>query len=294
MRTDIEFSSGGDTLRGWLYRPENTQGEVPLVIMTHGFAGIKEWVAPFAEEFARSGLACLVYDHPCFGSSDGTPRQDVDPNRQIEGYRDAITMSETLEGIDANRIGIWGTSYSGGHVLVVAATDRRVKAVVSQVPLTQGWANLTRLIPSVAMPMVREAIAQDRRDRYAGKPPTLIKSSSADPAELVAMPGLEVHEWLQKNGPQHPTWSDDVTVSSVDKFQTYAPEAFVTRVSPTPLLFVIGAHDTLTPSDLSIQSFAEAREPKQLELIPGGHFSVYEDQFERASSVAAKFLSENL
>ncbi|WP_433679127.1 alpha/beta hydrolase [Nocardia sp. CA-119907] len=294
MRVDVEFASGAVTLRGWLYRPEQASGLAPLVVMTHGFAGVKEWVAPFAEVFSAAGLACLVYDHPGFGTSDGEPRYEVDPTAQIEGYRDAITFAQTLDGIDPERIGIWGTSFAGGHVLVVAATDRRVRAVVSQVPLTNGWANFRSLVPSIMLPTVHAAIAADRLARAAGKPYETIKAASDDPTELVAMPGIEVYNWLMANGPQVPTWRNEVTLSSVDKFQSYAPEAFLRRVSPTPLLMVIADQDTLTPTDIALQSYAEALEPKQLALIPGPHFAVYEEQFDRASGVARDFLLANL
>ncbi|WP_442800072.1 alpha/beta hydrolase [Nocardia sp. NBC_01730] len=170
--------------------------------MTHGFAGIKEWVAPFAEVFSAAGLACLVYDHPGFGTSEGQPRHEVDPWAQIEGYRDAITFAQTLDGIDPDRIGIWGTSFAGGHVLVVAATDRRVRAVESQVPTTNGWANFRSLVPTVMLPTVHAAIAADRQARDCGKPHQMIKAASDDPTELVAMPGIETYQWLMANGPR--------------------------------------------------------------------------------------------
>lgn len=294
MRMDIEFGSNGVTLRGWLYRPDVSRDATPLVVMTHGFAGVKEWVAPFAEVFSAAGLACLVYDHPGFGTSDGEPRYEVDPTAQIEGYRDAVTFAQTLDGIDAERIAVWGTSYAGAHVLVVAATDRRVRAVVSQVPLTAGWATFTRLVPSVMLPTLHAAIAADRAGRLAGKPHEMIKAASDDPTEMAAMPGPEVYEWLMANGPQIPTWRNEVTLSSVDKFQSYAPEAFVSRVSPTPLLMIVAEQDTLTPTEVALRSYAEALEPKQLALIPGGHFAVYGEQFERASTVARDFLLNRL
>ncbi|WP_227984103.1 alpha/beta hydrolase [Nocardia spumae] len=294
MRTDVEFTSRGATLRGWLYRPEASGSDTALVVMTHGFAGVKEWVHPFAEVFTAAGLACLVYDHRGFGTSDGEPRYEVDAGAQIEGYRDAVTFAQGLEGIDPNRIAVWGTSYAGAHVLVVAATDRRVKAVVSQVPLTHGWETFSRLVPPTMMPAVQEAIAADRRARAAGTPHQTIKAASDDPAELVAMPGLEVYEWLMANGPQIPSWRNEVTLSSVDNFQSYAPEAFLRRVSPTPLLMVVAEQDTLTPTDLALTGYERALEPKRLELVPGGHFAVYGDQFSRAAEAARDFLTERL
>lgn len=303
MRTEVEFSSRGVTLRGWLYRPDrqvsqgdqsDREGDAPLVVMAHGFAGVKEMAAPFAEVFVQAGLACLLYDHPGFGTSDGEPRQEVDPLAQIEGYRDAITYAEGLDGINGDRIAVWGTSYAGGEVLIVAATDRRARAVVSQVPVTQGAATFARLVSSVMMPTMHHVIAEDRRARAAGKPSLTIPLSTDDPTQMAAMPGPEVHRWNRQNGPQIESWRDEVTISSVDKMQSFVPEAFISRVSPTPLLMVVADQDTLTPTDLALQSYSQALEPKRLELVHGGHFSVYEEGFEQASSAARDFLVDQL
>ncbi len=100
----------------------------------------------FAEVFAAAGLNVLVFDNRGFGASDGQPRQEIDPWAQVRDYRHAITYASTVPGVDPQRSGIWGSSYSGGHVLVVAAIDRRVKAVVSQVPLVSGHDNLRALV----------------------------------------------------------------------------------------------------------------------------------------------------
>ena len=142
MRKDIEFKTqDGVTLRGWHYLPDTRVGRCPTIVMAHGYSAVKEmYLDRFAETFAAAGLAAIVFDNRNFGASDGTPRQEIDPHQQVSDYRDAITYAETLAETDASRIGIWGSSYSGGHVLVVAAIDRRVKCVVSQVPLISGHA----------------------------------------------------------------------------------------------------------------------------------------------------------
>ena len=69
----------------------------------------------------------------------------------VRDYRNAITFVQTLDGVDPERIGIWGTSYSGGHVLVVAAVDRRVRCVVAQVPTISGWQTTLRRIAPQAL-----------------------------------------------------------------------------------------------------------------------------------------------
>src|ERR1700722_6464477 len=130
MRKDIEFKTqDGLTLKGWHYLPDRLSGKVPTIVMAHGFSAVKEmYLDKFAEAFAAAGLNALVYDNRNFGDSDGTPRLEIDPWAQVRDYRHAIPYAITLPETDASRIGIWGSSYSGGHVLVVGAIDRRVKA----------------------------------------------------------------------------------------------------------------------------------------------------------------------
>ena len=98
MREDIQFDADGTTLRGWFYRPDDADGEVPCIVMTHGFSAVKEMhIDEYAEVFCNAGLACVVYDHPGFGASDaapGRPRQEIDPWEQIRGYQHGITYAQ--------------------------------------------------------------------------------------------------------------------------------------------------------------------------------------------------------
>ena len=148
MRTDVEFrTEDGVMLRGWHYCPDRGSGPWPTVVMAHGFSAVKEmYLDRFAEAFAAAGLAALVFDTRNFGASEGEPRQESDPWRQIADYRDAITFALTRPETDGRRMGVWGSSYSGAHVLVLGATDRRIRCVASQVPLISGYRNARRLI----------------------------------------------------------------------------------------------------------------------------------------------------
>ena len=102
MRRDIEFTSGGETVRGWLYTPERGNGPFPVVVMAGGWCYVKELVQPHvAQQFADTGLAAILFDYRNFGSSDGTRRQHIDPNAQIEDYRNAISFAETLAEVDS-------------------------------------------------------------------------------------------------------------------------------------------------------------------------------------------------
>ncbi len=114
------------------------------------------YLEPFARRFAQAGIAALVFDYRYLGASGGEPRQRIHPRDQIEDYRSALTWLSLQPEIDADRLGVWGTSFSGGHVLHVAAHDPRVKAVVSQV----GAMDLNQTIRFLAGPEMFAALEQ--------------------------------------------------------------------------------------------------------------------------------------
>src|SRR5438128_548762 len=186
MRQDIEFQAEGPRLRGWLFTPDSGRPPYPTIVMAHGFSAVKEmYLDSFAEAFAQAGLAAVVFDNRNFGASDGRPRFEIDPWAQVHDYRDAITFASTRPEVDRQRIGVWGSSYSGGHVLVLGAIDRRVKCVVAQVPLVSGYRNIQRLVRSDFIAGLRSQLDQDREARLAGQPPGMLPVVSEDPPRLV-------------------------------------------------------------------------------------------------------------
>src|SRR3989441_4248503 len=202
MRRDIAFKTeDGVTLRGWLYLPDLTAGQVATVVMAHGFSAVKEmYLDRFAEVFAASGLGALVFDNRNFGASDGEPRQHIDPWQQVRDYRDAITFAETVAEVDRNRIGVWGSSYSGGHVLVMGAIDRRVRCLVSQVPLISGHRNARRLIRADFIAVVQGQFDSDRRARDPGKPAAKIPVVAANPVGPGAPAAPASLQWVPGAG----------------------------------------------------------------------------------------------
>ena len=135
-RKNVEFKSTDNvTLRGWFYTPESSSGTLPCLVMAHGWSALKEMdLDAFAEHFtSKLAISCLVYDNRCFGDSDGEPRHEIIPALQQSDYSDAITYAQSRDDVNLDKIGVWGSSYSGGHVLLVGAFDRRVKVVLSQV-----------------------------------------------------------------------------------------------------------------------------------------------------------------
>jgi uncharacterized protein len=297
MRKDIEFDAEGVTLRGWLYLPDGDAGAAaPVVVMAHGFSAVKEmYLDSFAEAFAARGLAALVFDNRNFGASDGEPRQEIDPWAQVRDYRHAITYAMTLPELDAERVGVWGSSYSGAHVLVLGAIDKRVKCVVAQVPLVTGMGNIQRLVRQDFLGPNRAAMEQDRAARYRGEPPVMVPVVDPDPLAVSALPTPDSWAWFNETGEKRATaWRNEVTLRTVEMLMEYEPGVYMERISPTPLLMVVASGDHLTPTDLALEAYQRAREPKRLVLLPGGHFDAYVKDFDTASGAARDWFLEHL
>lgn len=295
IRRNIEFNAEGTILRGWFYLPNTNELRFPTIIMAHGFGSLKEMhLDRFAQTFAVNGFASILFDYSNFGDSDGQPRGEINPWRQIEEYKHAITFATTLAEVDTEKIGVWGTSYSGGHVLVVGASDHRVKCVVSQVPTISGSESSLRRVPAEKVETLYEEFRQDRVNRMLGKQPikrTLVSNNIEDnPVYGTA----EALEWYLTSGEKSPNWTNEVTLRSIEYSRTYNPGTFISLVSPKPLLLLVGTDDKVTPTDLALKAYEKALEPKKLVLIQGGHFDPYIKKFDIASKEAIEWFSEHL
>jgi len=296
VRTDIEINAEGTLLRGWYYRPDSKTNDVPAVVMAHGLSAVKEMdLDRFAEQFAAAGLAVVVFDHRNFGASEGQPRQEIDPWAQVRDYRHAITWTQAQPEINPRRIGIWGSSYSGGEVLVVGAIDRRVKCVVCQVPLISGFQNIQRLVRADALASLRTQFDYDRETRFGGGSPVMIPVVTANPTTPAALPTADAYKWFTQTAENRaPTWRNEVTLRTVEMLTEFEAGSYIARISPTPLLMIIGASDHLVVADLAFSAFNAALEPKRLVILPGGNFAPYYGSFEQASHSARDWFVEHL
>ncbi|GAA3434248.1 alpha/beta hydrolase [Kutzneria kofuensis] len=294
-REDIEFpADGGVTLRGWLFRPDGDDRPRPAITMAHGYAGVKEHgLDPFARAFTEAGFVVLVDDHRGFGASDGEPRHEVNPWVQIEDWRRAISFLESRPGVDPARIGLWGTSYAGGHALVLGATDRRVRCVVAQAPTISGYQQGVRRVAPEATAALEEAFAEEDRAALRGEPPRRQAIVSADPAQPASYRAPDAVQFYLQDLPAV-VWQNDATVRSTRFARAYEPGAWAPRVSPTPLLMIIALRDTVTVTDLALAAYEQALEPKRLVTVDGGHFDPYVAEFPAASGAAVQWFQRHL
>lgn len=288
-RTDIEFSADGATLRGWFYPAEGAVGQAPVVVLVGGLTTVKEMhLDDYAECFSRAGLNVLAYDHRNFGASEGTPRQDIDPIAQVRDLRHAITYVTGREDVDPARVGIWGSSHGGGLVLSVAAVDHRVRAVVAQVPFISGSGQLTRLVRPDFLPMMRGHLDGERRNLYNGGEPTLMPAVDADPMGSALMASEEAWDFFTKTAQDRaPSWRNEVTVRSLERIGEFEPGDGIHRISPSSLLMIVADQDISAYAELAFEAYERAREPKELVVLPCGHFDIYTGAEFEASSKAA-------
>ncbi|NQD88107.1 alpha/beta hydrolase [Paenarthrobacter sp. CM16] len=296
MREDIEFDAEGVTLRGWFYPAEGVSGPAPCIILTHGFSCTKEMgLEPFADVFSAAGFACVVYDHAGFGASEvaaGKPRLELDPWTQIRDTQHAITYAQGRADVDASRIGLWGSSYSGGNAFVVAAIDRRVKAVSGQVPATYGRRNFETAIPPEFRQGALDGQAADRLARARGEAPAMIPVVTEDPTRPAVMPTPDA--WAFFSAYEGTAWRNEVTLRSTELGGFEAAE-FFKYVAPTPMLVLAAKNDVVTPGDWAKEAFDTAREPKEFVWLPGGHFDAYTGPaFEISSGTSKRFFLDHL
>ncbi|MBA7699432.1 hypothetical protein ES703_108128 [subsurface metagenome] len=301
MRRDVEFKSRGLTCRGWFYTPDKGKGPFPVVVMAGGWCYVKEIVMPqYADRFAQAGLAVLLFDYRNFGESDGEPRQHINPYEQIEDYKNGMSFVETLDEVDSERIGIWGISYSGGHVLVLGGTDPRVKCIAAVVPCVDGWGMARRNHGTLALRELRKLVMEDRRKRFENNGiGGTIAMSSTDPNVISVWPLQELNEVFvklqQTVAPNHKHWS---TIESLENIWNYNVFPYLPKILNIPTLMIVGEEDDITPWDHQINAFNEIATPeKNLFIIPKStHMTLYSDKthVEIAAEVSTSWFVEHL
>jgi fermentation-respiration switch protein FrsA (DUF1100 family) len=299
MRRDVAFGSEGADLKGWVYPPDS-EPPWPLVVMAHGFSATRHMAADkYAEVLSAAGLAVLLYDHRGFGDSGGEPRRRINPWIEARGYLDAVSYGRSLEGVDASRIAIWGDSFSGGIALAVAGIDERIAALVVQVPaLGHG--------PPPADPdgslyrTFKETILSDAVELLEGEVEGPLPVVSDDQVRRPsALEPLTAYRWFIEYGGRFGSgWANDVTRARPKTPVAWHPGLCAGHVC-CPTLFLVSPQDEMPGALPAVarEVYDKVAGTKERIEIDGGHFGLLyfpSEEFERASSAQARFLSEHL
>lgn len=286
-REDVTFTSQGTSIGAWLYRPD-VDGDVPVLVMAHGLGGVREMrLDAFAERFAEAGYACLVFDYRHFGASDGEPRQLLSVGRQRQDWRAAVAYARTLDGVDPRRVVLWGSSFSGGHVIAVGADDAQVAAIVSQCPYTDGLASTLAVPPLTSVRVTLRAV-RDLVGSWLRRKPVLVPLAG-HPGEVALMTAPDAYPGYVSIAPEDGGFRNEVAARVALQIAMGRPGRRA-KALQCPALFVVCDRDTVAPARATRRHVARA---PQGEIVSRdtGHFDIYVgDEFERTVRDELEFL----
>jgi len=298
-RLDIDFKSKGVTCRAWFYPAQgdalSSSAGVPCVVMAHGFGGTRDaGLEPYAEKFAAAGLAVLLFDYRHFGASDGEPRQLLSVRRQLADWAAAIRVARAQQSVDGARIALWGSSFSGGHVIAAGAADGKVAAITSQGPMMDGLAavhNVARYAGILQLLKLAWAGLIDTIGNLAGADPYYIPIVGR-PGTLAAMASEDAYDGFHAIAPAD--WRNEVTARTALALSLYRPGRRANRL-PCPTLIQICDHDSVAPV-YAAEAAALHAGPRATERhYHIGHFDIYRDAgFRQSSADQLAFFSEHL
>lgn len=295
-RTDVEFISHGERCTAWMYRPE-TGDNLPLVIMAHGFGALRNFgLEPFAEKFARRGMAALVFDYRGFGTSGGYPRSLISPRKHIQDWHSAIAHARRIRWINNSKIALWGTSYSGGHVLYAAAQDQGIAAVVAQVPFVNGLSSSWNMKRALGWGYIGRCLTAGMKDlgRMATCRAPYYMPTVGKPGEPAILSTPDCYDgYLSLVPPAYRDWDITTPARSVLYLLPYSPSRLARRIT-CPALVIAGEKDTLIPFAYVKKTVSKMPAARFVGL-PCGHFDPYGgDTFEKVSDMETAFLLEHL
>ncbi len=289
IRSELRFSCGDTTCAADLYLPVNRTERVPCVVMGHGFTGTRDLgLATYASRFATAGIAALVFDYRHFGTSGGEPRQLLSVPDQLEDWAAAIALARSRVEIDPERIALWGTSLSGGHVIAVASKDPTIAAVVAQVP----WLGVARGHRSpwrgtTLISLVTAAIRDTLRRRHPLLIPVVGKAG-----QLAVFTGDDAAAFARRFASSAPTWRNEIAARSLLSLARYRPHRGAARLG-MPVLLCVAERDRYAPPALARRVAAVAARC-ELRTYPIEHFDAYLGEHEALVADQVAFLVRTL
>lgn len=221
----IEFNSDGLILVGNLNIPGNFDPakKYPTIIVDGSWTTVKEQMqGEYGQKLAKEGFITLVFDHRYYGESEGQPRFWENPNTKIADIKNAITYLETVPGVDANNIFLTGICASSGYMAHVAASDDRVKGLVT----IAAWLHDSESVKSVyggeegVQAKIKQAQTAKKKFAESGITDYILTISKTD--KTAAM--FDFDYYLNPDRGAVPQWSaDKFAVMSWEDWLTFNP-----------------------------------------------------------------------
>jgi len=268
----VSFYSEGVRLAGDLFLPDDLKpGETRAgIVLCHGYTGVRAMALPDnARELNKHGYVVLTFDYKGWGDSEG-PKNRLAPYSRVADVQAALTFLGAQAQVDADRLGIYGTSYGGATVVWTAAVDPRVKCVVSVVGVGNGrrWMRSVRR-PDEWVDLLERSAADRLKRAVTGESEWVERSEILLPDRQSAALGAAVRVGVNGAVSQIP-------LEYIDDTLGFHPEWVVDKIAPRPVLFITTDDDRLVPPEESQAMYDRAGEPKKLVVLPKwGHYEVY-------------------
>lgn len=267
----------------------------PCVVMGHGFGATRDaGLLPFAEQFAAAGADVLVFDYRGYGTSDGDLRQDVNHLRHRQDYHAAIAHARGLPGVDRERIVLWGSSYSGGHVVPVAARDGQVAAVISQGAAMDGLAALLEIARYAGVGQLLRLTGHGLRDlagALLGREPHRIPVVGP-PGSLAAITAEGAETGYRSI--MGPTFRNEMCARGAVIIPLNRPVTAAPKLR-APIFLVVADRDNIAPPAAVRAVAAKAGAGAEVLELSCGHFDIYSgEMFERSAAAQVGFLTRTL
>lgn len=288
----LSIPCGNTTCDAEIRRPPGV-ARPPVIVMAHGFGALRDWgLTPFADRFVQAGFAVVRFDYRGFGRSGGQPRRVVDGPAHVDDWVSAIDAVAARLDVDGTRLGIWGSSYSGGQVLVAASRRPQVvKAVSSQVPFVHGLSSALRYPirhqPAAMWMAIRDAVRGD------GEEPVYMPIISAD-GGTAALICDECVEGYSKLVPKGQEAENKVAARFLFSLPFFYPIDSAPKVQ-APTLVIAAERDGLIPIQ-KVRDTAKALPRGEYVELPGAHhFSPYQGPvFEQVVARQTAFFRQHL
>lgn len=296
QRRDIEFRSQRDICRAWLYVP--TQPSIvptPCIVMAHGLGGTRDaGLEPYAHRFAEAGFVVLLFDYRHFGASDGEPRQLSSIKRQLQDWKNAIDHCRRIPGVDKAKIALWGTSLSGGHVIVAAARDGNIAALSAQNPMMDAVAALALNVRYAGLGALLKIIGLgvlDQARAALGLSPVYVPLVAL-PGHLAALPSPDALAGYMAIAPPH--WRNEICARLALTILFYRPIVQSTTIT-CPALIQVCTRDSVVSVSAAAAAARRIGVRAGLKQYDCGHFDIYVGRdLERACSDQIAFFNRVL
>jgi len=267
-REDVNFYSEGTRCSAWLYLP-TSDSKCPIIVMAHGLGGTRELrIYEYAERFAQAGYACFLFDYRNFGSSDGNKRQLINVKVQLEDWNNAIEFIKKDNRIDGKQLLLFGTSFSGGHVIWLSAHRDDVKGAIAQCPYTDTLATIKAVSLRYILKKIPFVIA-DLLSCITGYHPVMLKLSTYKGENAF----METDEETYKQFVGDAEFINEVPARTLLEFVKYSPGKYFSRVE-NPIYVAVCSKDVLAPAEKTIQ-LAGKTKYSICKKYDCGHFEIY-------------------